>query len=408
MKNEGLIFKIKSKYILNEIFSFLNYVTPLKLIQYNKEIQKIINITFNDYSIDCEFKKVIKEIEDKNSEYMINKTIKGEPSFLFISSIILKIIFLILIAINFKFFKKNFYNIFLIFFLLYGFISLYYLLMNRYNNALSECYFSCYTIFEPIFYSITLVFIILKFYTDKKDNTVFLKILNCLMIGICAAIILLLIFTRLFFLKMPINKKGITRKIVKVDSCISIINKFRGFKVNQFKYLDPSTFGQFTSNDINSLINNLEYSLNNKQIELIELINGLRQNRNLNKLKYNQNEKLKDFYSQIKRFFIINNLNIINNKIYLFIYPMNEFRNKILKRNDIVMKIIFNSFLDNIIILEKNGNEYILIYELHNNINNNINNKINNKINNNINNDILNINNRAYYSTDRININLKD
>ena len=56
MNNEKIA-KINSKYILNNLFSFIKYEQALKIMKYNKALQKKLNITLNDYTIDCIFEK---------------------------------------------------------------------------------------------------------------------------------------------------------------------------------------------------------------------------------------------------------------------------------------------------------------------------------------------------------------
>ena len=46
-----MIFKIRSNFILKNIFKNLNQKIKLNLIKYNKEIQKKINISIKDYQI---------------------------------------------------------------------------------------------------------------------------------------------------------------------------------------------------------------------------------------------------------------------------------------------------------------------------------------------------------------------
>jgi len=56
MNNEKIA-KINSKHLLNNIFSFVKYEQALKIMKYNKALQNKLNITLNDYTIDCKFTK---------------------------------------------------------------------------------------------------------------------------------------------------------------------------------------------------------------------------------------------------------------------------------------------------------------------------------------------------------------
>jgi len=60
IKSEFIFAKVKSKYILQKIFNYLNKKTSLEIIKYNKKIQNRINITFNEYK---EYSKKYSSIE---------------------------------------------------------------------------------------------------------------------------------------------------------------------------------------------------------------------------------------------------------------------------------------------------------------------------------------------------------
>ena len=65
--NNGSLSKIKSKYILKQIFINLQYNKFLDIIKYNKKFQKIKNLTLNDYK--KEHYKIVIEIIPKNNIY---------------------------------------------------------------------------------------------------------------------------------------------------------------------------------------------------------------------------------------------------------------------------------------------------------------------------------------------------
>ena len=95
-----------------------------------------------------------------------------------------------------------------------------------------------------------------------------------------------------------------------------------------------------------------EYTLNNKNIEIIDLINKFRENNNLNKLIYNKIENLNDFFREKNQ----------DNENHLFINPLGEFMNKLLKKDSILAKILLNNELKYVMILEREKNEYIFVY----------------------------------------------
>ena len=65
-ENFSCINKIKSKYIMKQIFSFIKKYRLLKIIEYNKNIQNKLNIEYDDYK---KFKDV--EIEMFLTKYII-------------------------------------------------------------------------------------------------------------------------------------------------------------------------------------------------------------------------------------------------------------------------------------------------------------------------------------------------
>ena len=365
--NDEKIFKIKSKYLLNGIFSFIKYEKALNLMKYNKILQNKLNITKNDYSIDCIFKK---ELVDKESgELMINNETDERNSFLSSSIIIFQIIFIVCSIININYWKISFYNVYLIFDIVYKAVVIFYLMMKKFWNIKDDC-LPIFQKCDIFFNSIILIILICKIISDRKDNNNknILLILNSIMISICIIIIILLIINSCFCYKES-KVPGLIKKTYKVEVNTAIIKKFRGFNVNEFKMLPLISFGSLTSEEINCLLmNDLIYSLTDNQLELINLINKLRKVEYLEELKYNVNQKLYDFFIHIKRFYSIDNINKISDDIYLFIYPKCKFKTLILEENDKIMKILYKYFLNHILILEKNNNEYILIFDSNNNL----------------------------------------
>ena len=81
MFDNGKIFKISSKYLLNDIFSFIEYNYALKLIKYNKKLQNFLDVKtqYFDYNIIKEKKAslAVQQInnikESKNEVFTICK-----------------------------------------------------------------------------------------------------------------------------------------------------------------------------------------------------------------------------------------------------------------------------------------------------------------------------------------------
>ena len=82
INNRNLLLKIRSKYILKQIFENMQHIRKLKIVNYNKNLKKSLEVELNDYKI--EFSKI--EIEIIPAEYKYTKFINilnknNEPYF---------------------------------------------------------------------------------------------------------------------------------------------------------------------------------------------------------------------------------------------------------------------------------------------------------------------------------------
>ena len=102
MENNSILYKIKSKYCLEEIFSYINDNFKFKLLSYSKVLQKKYGIGINDYKIKYRENfiklKNTKEFLGKIQKYDKLNLIKNNPKFFFwlIQLIIFLIQFLII------------------------------------------------------------------------------------------------------------------------------------------------------------------------------------------------------------------------------------------------------------------------------------------------------------------------
>ena len=130
--------------------------------------------------------------------------------------------------------------------------------------------------------------------------------------------------------------------------------KYKGFKINDYPL--PFNFNSISiSEKIKFFEKNeyfLKYTLSNEKIELITLINEMRKKNNVKKLIFNKQQNLKDFFKEQN----------LSNKKYILKYPIGEFKKKLLKNEENVIKILLKENLNYIMILEKERNEYIIIY----------------------------------------------
>ena len=160
------------------------------------------------------------------------------------------------------------------------------------------------------------------------------------------------------------------KNINEEDEKYIFLTKYKGIKINDYPL--PSNFISLKSCDKIKILENseyfLKYTLNDKNIELINLINKLRHENNLSKLIYNKVQNLIDYFK-------VNQSSCEKN---LLINLKGEFKDKILSKDDDIIKKVLQKNLKYIMILEKDENEYILIYSFYNNNSNLSVNKINN------------------------------
>ena len=378
MKIEGTITKISSKYILREIISFLDYKNALLLVKYNNNIKEKLGIVNEDYSLPI--------------KYSISKTKESLPlapnkKQRFFKNLLLLINFVTLIFIYIDSFievidfdkkedkkeeleeeekkemkKEIIYRVFLmllipVFWLCFCFVFC------------SNCYFikKCFKILLAlnIINIIMMIIPILKLNFDLNSSY---KINKTVFICDIALVILFPIYIIIYFIYIY-KFYEIIRGYHFVDKII--VSEFRKFKVNEF-ILDSD----LKSKNIEEQIKIIKaccfkYSLSQQQKELINLINNFREKNNCGLLEYNEEEDLNDYFKIVKRQRLYNNENIIsiNKNKFLFIYPINEFKKEFLKKDKVILNLLKNRLLNKIFILEKQKNEYILVY--HSKINNN-------------------------------------
>ena len=161
------------------------------------------------------------------------------------------------------------------------------------------------------------------------------------------------------------------------------LNQINRINIDDFKL--PSNFDDLNKKAKNEFIfnkNNMkkyEYKLNQNQINLIQNINDNRQQNNIPKLIYEENEKLPDFIINKKTeliFYKNENIYKLSTNYYIFKYPKNEFKNNLNDKE--IINILAIDFLDRINIIEQEDIEFISIYNNKyindiNNPNNNIN-----------------------------------
>ena len=255
-----------------------------------------------------------------------------------------------------EYFKEN--NIlkyFLIFEFIYIVFSIIFKIIScccKYNKIIMW-----FIILNPFIYSI-LVILFFLYGSEIYINLIFL----CLSYTFN-------IFYSLGFIPQCCNCNCSKTKNKKEEIIIKLI-RYKNYKIND--YILPFKFESMPSREkINCLSISeyyFEYSLDNEQIQLIELINEFRKKFKIGKLGYTKNEKLKDFLSATghtihTNFNAFRNLFELSKNRYLFIYPIVEFKEHFIKKDENINQILLKDYLNYILIMESKNKEYILIYQ---------------------------------------------
>ena len=396
-KMPSLLNQIKSKYILQNIFTFAygDIKSVLRLIKYNKNLIKRLNININDF---YNYKLITGNIKKSDDGIIFAGLI------FIIEFFILYIAYMIYIIMYYKHGtfndnnlregydknKKNFVDI------MNKYILLSYFLYKIATNVLTIVLFCCESIkliglikvlLLLFFWLVDLshyIFYIIKFrYVRKLMKKELLKKLDkgktSILTWFYSFDLALIVFMSvkiaiysLFLLGLGVAPKDIDD--IKRD----ILIELNGIKINDFYFYDSI---EKSKNELiykKENIEKYEYELNDNQINLIHKINDIRKQNNIPELKYFKHEKLPSYLINPKPqliFYQKQNIYKISNDLYIFKYPKNELQ--ILLNNKEIINIIKNDFLNEINLIEQYNNEIISIYN--NRTINNI-----NKLNNNI------------------------
>ena len=396
-KMPSLLNQIKSKYILQNIFTFAygDIKSVLRLIKYNKNLIKRLNININDF---YNYKLITGNIKKSDDGIIFAGLI------FIIEFFILYIAYMIYIIMYYKHGtfndnnlregydknKKNFVDI------MNKYILLSYFLYKIATNILTIVLFCCESIkliglikvmLLLFFWLVDLshyIFYIIKFrYVRKLMKKELLKKLDkgktSILTWFYSFDLALIVFMSvkiaiysLFLLGLGVAPKDIDD--IKRD----ILIELNGIKINDFYFYDSF---EKSKNELiykKENIEKYEYELNDNQINLIHKINDIRRQNNVPELKYFKHEKLPCYLINPKPqliFYQKQNIYKISNDLYIFKYPKNELQ--ILLNNKEIINIIKNDFLNEINVIEQYNNEIISIYN--NRTINNI-----NKLNNNI------------------------
>ena len=412
-KKNSLLLQIKSKYILQDILAnaFGDIKSLLKLIKYNKKLQKIFNINIKDlynYKLKTVKKKKYYGGDENNvwNDYY-NKGIYciillNYIEFIFLPFLIYIIMFYIHGTFNdnnlregYDKKKKNFVDFMDNYILLpYFFFMMISCSLNIIlprcrkidpNGLIKAIYFSLDILLDFTHY----IYYIIKFrYTRKLMKKELLKKLDkgktSKLTWFYSFDLALIVFTPFHILCnfVILYLFWITCKItcyIKIN-CLVELNGINIEEIeleSKFGNLNEKSKSEYLFKKEN--IEKYEYKLNENQIGLIEKINKIRVQNNIPKLQYNIYEKIPNFIINPKFKLLLNkneNIYKISNNLYIFKYNKNELQN--LLNDKEIINIIKFGFLDIINIIEKNNTEFISIYNSRpeNNYAKNLNNNI--------------------------------
>ena len=312
-----LLLKIKSKYILKSIFSFINYNRNLKLIKLNKQLQINLGLNIENYKKQTNYQYLtcqkLWKIEVEDNDY--DCPIWDKMILYIISTIIALILFIYVIVFASLLVSKGAFNennvkeesnhnyiniidkINLSLFGLLPFIIISY--------CFSICYISVYendygikifikkliTIVIGLLYLLYAALIIIKLYLSyelKKDKITWFMICDYILI------ILIILYLACIIIWICIYFKYSGELVSKKREIF--LSKFRD--INIYNYILPDDFIKMKDYEkriylINN-INNYTIFISKNQESLISLINNYRKINNIEELSYDDNIKFKD------------------------------------------------------------------------------------------------------------------
>ena len=389
-----LLNKIKSKFILQKILSmaFKDIKSVLELIKYNKSLNNKLGINIKDY---YEYNSKIKIKKNKLSICMLTSHLVFEIM-IFLLFLIYIIMFYAKGTFNNNNLKKD-YNVkkkkfvdFMnnyILLLYFGFIMISVLLKIFYINKKEKVFLKgnikriYYLLMSIIHLTHYIVFIIKCVYIRKivleyllpdysfgeykaASNSIWFYSFDIFLITFIS--FYLLINYMLLIVCWCENIDDIKERF---------LNQIDRININDFEL--PSNFDDLNKKAKNEFIfnkNNMkkyEYKLNQNQINLIQNINDIRQQNNIPKFIYEENEKLPDFIINKKTeliFYKNENIYKLSTNYYIFKYPKNEFKNNLNDKE--IINILIIDYLDRINIIEQEDIEFVSIYKYINDINN--------------------------------------
>ena len=383
------LLKIKSKYNLKEIFSFVNYECILKIIKNNKSLQEYLGINIINYKKRTSYKyvtrrKILKgcyKDDAEENEEAIKVVITGLVyTIIAIILFIYTLIFASILVSKGAFSENNTrgnynedyakiinkINLSLFGFLPYIIIS--YILLAWITCNCDKDYGKTKVIKKIVLVLIGIlcicyeVIIIIKLnlsYKIKKNEVTWFMICDYVLI----IIIFLYLVATIYILISYFIKAGndvVEKKYV-------VLTKFRD--INIYDYLLPSYFIEFNDYQKRKMLLNdmnlFTIKITKEGENIISLINNFRKNNNFDELVYDKIIKFKDLtIDEFSEPVLYNNENIfkLRNGNYLFKFPLNEFQARLNNREKNIINVILSEFLNKILIVEKNNILFIYLF----------------------------------------------
>ena len=390
MWTDANVSNIKSTYNLKTLFSYIDYKKILKLIKYNKNLQKRLGLNIDNYKNKSDFPKYeyTKETQivsryykhRKGSEKEITKFLVSVVTCLFLFPFLIYSIILVSIK-NFKNsntrdnYNKKYYNIikainpclfiYDAFILGCCFLKVYYIYHDiSHDYGKRKIIKFILMIFINVVYLLFEFLVILKLilsYKIKKGGCTWFMVLDYIFIVINFIYISCFLHFTYSFFKESGNLISMSSKYFLVA--------FNKIKIDNYEL--PNDFDKLPKKGRKSFVLNnyrsFKCTISQQQKELIRAINDYRGINDIPLLGICQCKQIPDFLikesSEIMMFPEQNMFKLSNNK-YLFKYPIGIFEIGFKNKDKIILSILLKDNLNHIQIITHQNFEYILIYEL--------------------------------------------
>ena len=361
----GIIFQVSSKYCLKTIFSHLEYNRFLKIIKYNKKLQKLLEISPKNYSLECEVKT--EKTETRTTEKLNFQKIA------LVNAIIKVILFLFQYVYIFIFLVKSpyrkldigskYYNLITGFFSFLNYFFYFYIMLSIVLFLILEKESTNFIVL-PIIDFILFLFVncmltwiltvILKLENYHRN-----WIVNCFII-LFSLYCFITVFDFIFIILLSYCKEiNIVNYIYTY-----FLNKINGIQINDIEisesFLKKNKKEQ--KKYILSIFDKLEYKYSDSQTKIINLINFNRDIKRIPKLLpvKSVNRLIIEGNTEISLLF--NHVFKLKKDKYLFKYQKGEFYKNLQKNNDEIIKILSIIQLNKVEMFEKDNYEYIIVY----------------------------------------------